>query len=108
MVGEPPLLALCKTMMLETKTVNEALGVQIPIEMMDRRLAAAGSVAGHKMSMLQDLERGRSLEIDALVASVQELGRLTGVSTPMVDAVLALVQERGRAAGLYAPLGGAR
>jgi 2-dehydropantoate 2-reductase len=104
MVGEPNLLALCKTMMLETKTVNEALGVQIPIEMMDRRLAAAGSVAGHKMSMLQDLERGRSLEIDALVTAVQELGRLTGVSTPMVDAVLALVQERGRAAGLYAPL----
>ena len=91
-----------------TKSVNEALGVQIPIEMMDRRLAAAGSVAGHKMSMLQDLERGRSLEIDALVTSVQELGRLTGVSTPIVDAVLALVQERGRAAGLYAPLGGAR
>lgn len=104
MVGEPSLLALCKTMMLETKTVNEALGVQIPIEMMDRRLAAAGLVAGHKMSMLQDLERGRSLEIDALVTAVQELGRLTGVSTPTVDAVLALVQERGRAAGLYAPL----
>src|SRR6202166_3706236 len=108
MVGEPNLLALCKAMMLETKSVNEALGVQIPIEMMDRRLAAAGSVAGHKMSMLQDLERGRSLEIDALVTSVQELRRLTGVSTPIIDAVLALVQERGRAAGLYAPLGGAR
>jgi 2-dehydropantoate 2-reductase len=76
--------------------------------MLDRRLAAAASLAGHKMSMLQDLERGRSLEIDALVTSVQELGRLTGVSTPMVDAVLALVQERGRAAGLYVPLEGAR
>jgi 2-dehydropantoate 2-reductase len=41
------------------------------------------------------------LEIDALVTSVQELGRLTGVPTPVVDAVLALIQERGRAAGLY-------
>jgi 2-dehydropantoate 2-reductase len=108
MVGGPTLLALCKTMMLEAKTVNEALGVQIPMEMMDQRLAAAGSVAGHKMSMLQDLERGRSLEIDALVTAVQELGRLTGVSTPVVDAVLALVQERGRAAGLYHPLVGTR
>jgi len=49
---------------------------------MDRRLAAAGSVVGHKMSMLQDLERSRSLEIDALVTVVQELGRLTGVATP--------------------------
>jgi 2-dehydropantoate 2-reductase len=108
MTVEPGLLALCKAMMLEAKSVNEALGIHIPIEMMDRRLAAAASVAGHKMSMLQDLERGRSLEIDALVASVHELGRLTGVSTPIIDAVLALVQERGRAAGLYAPLGGAR
>jgi 2-dehydropantoate 2-reductase len=92
-------------MMLETKTVNEALGVHIPAEMMDRRLAAAGSVGDHKMSMLQDLQRGRSMEIDALVTVVQELGRLTSVSTPMVGAVLALIQERGRIAGLYNPLG---
>jgi len=105
MTGEPELLRLCKTMMLETKAVNEALGIHIPAEMMDRRLAAAGAIGGHKMSMLQDLERGRFLEIDALVTAVQELGRLTGVPTPMVDAVLALVQERGRTAGLYTPLG---
>jgi hypothetical protein len=51
--------------------------------------------------MLQDLERGRSLEIDALVTAVQELGRLVKVATPTTDAVLALVQERGRQAGLY-------
>jgi 2-dehydropantoate 2-reductase len=100
-IAEPALRALCKSMMLETRAVNEALGIQIPLEMMDRRLAAAGSVIGHKMSMLQDLERGRSLEIDALVTAVQELGRLTGVGTPVIDAVLALVQERARAAGLY-------
>jgi 2-dehydropantoate 2-reductase len=105
LIGEPKLLALCKAMMLETKAINEALGVQIPLEMMDRRLAAAGSLTGHKMSMLQDLERGRSLEIDALVTAVQELGCLMGVPTPIIDAVLALVQERGRAAGLYVPLG---
>jgi 2-dehydropantoate 2-reductase len=88
-------------MMFEAKSVNEALGIQIPLEMMDRRLAAAGSVAGHKMSMLQDLERGRSLEIDALVTAVREIGRLTGTPTPIIDAVLALVQERRRTAHLY-------
>jgi 2-dehydropantoate 2-reductase len=103
-VAEPALRDLCRAMMLETKAVNEALGIEIPGDMMERRFAAAGAVGGHKMSMLQDLERGRSLEIDALVAAVQELGRLTGVATPMVDAVLALIQERGRGAGLYAPL----
>ena len=107
-IGEPALRALCKTMMLETKVVNEALGVQIPEELVERRLTVAGSLVGHKMSMLQDLERGRRLEIDALVTAVQELGRLTGVSTPMVDAVLALVQARGRATGLYVPLGNSR
>jgi 2-dehydropantoate 2-reductase len=107
-IGDSALRALCKAMMLETKAVNEALDVQIPGDMVERRLAVAGSLVGHKMSMLQDLERGRRLEIDALVAAVQELGRLTGVATPMVDAVLALVQARGRAAGLYVPLGGFR
>jgi 2-dehydropantoate 2-reductase len=88
-------------MINETRAVHEALGVHIPADMVARRLDAAGTVIGHKMSMLQDLERGRSLEIDALVTAVQELGRLTRVATPVIDAVLALVQERARAAGLY-------
>lgn len=107
-IGEPALRALCVAMMLETQRVNEALDIRIPGDMMQRRLAAAGKVVGHKMSMLQDLERGRSLEIDALVSVVAELGRLTGTATPIIDAVLALVQERGRAAGLYTPLGSPR
>lgn len=69
--------------------------------MIERRLDAAGQAVGHKMSMLQDLERGRSMEIDALVTAVHELGRLTGVATPTVDILLALVQERAERAGLY-------
>ena len=84
--------------------VNEALDVHIPADMMDRRLAGAAAATDHKMSMLQDLERGRSLEIDALVDVVQELGRLTSVPTPLIDAVLALIKERGRASGLYSEL----
>jgi 2-dehydropantoate 2-reductase len=104
MIGDPELKALCKTMMQETQAVNEALDVHIPTEMMDRRLAGAAEATDHKMSMLQDLERGRSLEIDALVGVVQELGRLTAVRTPMVDAVLALIKARARGAGLYSEL----
>lgn len=103
-VSEPGLRGLCKAMMVEAKAVSEALGVSIPDEMIDRRLAAAGAVIGHKMSMLQDLERGRSMEIDALVTVVQELGRMTAVATPTIDVVLALVRECGRQAGLYTPL----
>jgi 2-dehydropantoate 2-reductase len=101
MTGDADLRALCKTMMQETQAVNEALDVRIPSDMMDRRLAGAAAAADHKMSMLQDLERGRSLEIDALVGVVQELGRLTALRTPVIDAVLALIKERARASGLY-------
>jgi 2-dehydropantoate 2-reductase len=95
------LRALCKAMMAETQAVNEAHGIHIPSKMADRRLAAAASTTGHKMSMLQDLERGRSMEIDPIVTAVQEMGRLAGVKTPVIDVVLALVQERARVAGLY-------
>lgn len=99
--SEPGLRALCKAMMAEAQAIAASLGVSIPDQMMNRRLEAAGSVRGHKMSMLQDLERGRSLEVDALITAVQELGRLVAVATPTIDTVLALVQERGRQAGLY-------
>ncbi len=51
--------------------------------------------------MLQDLERGRPMEIDPLVTVVQEMGRLTGIPTPALDSVLALVAQRGKVAGLY-------
>jgi 2-dehydropantoate 2-reductase len=99
--SEPGLRALCSAMMAEAAAITAALGITIPEQMVERRLNAAGSVVGHKISMLQDLERGRSLEIDALVTAVHEMGRLVGVATPTIDAVLALVQERGRQAGLY-------
>jgi 2-dehydropantoate 2-reductase len=99
--SEPGLRALCKSMMAEAQAITTKLGLAIPEEMMERRLNAAGSVTGHKISMLQDLERGRPLEIDALVTAVQEMGRLVQVATPTIDMVLALVQERGRQAGLY-------
>lgn len=105
MTSEPGLRALCEGMMFEAKAVAESLGVSIPETMIARRLEVAGAVAGHKMSMLQDLERGRTLEIDALVTVVHEFGRLTGVPTPLTDAILALIQELGREAGLYRPIG---
>ncbi len=99
--GEPALRALCVEIMHEAKAVSEALGIDIPEKMIARRLDAAGSVTGHKMSMLQDLERDRSMEIDALVTAVKEIGQLVGIATPKIDTVLTLVQERGRQAGLY-------
>ncbi len=99
--SEPGLRALCIAMMTEAKAIAASLGLAIPEKMTGRRLNAAGAVVGHKMSMLQDLERGRTLEIDAIVTAVQELSRLVGVATPTIDAVLTLAQERGRQAGVY-------
>lgn len=61
----------------------------------------AARVGAHRTSMLQDLEAGRAMEIDALVTAVEEMGRIIGVETPFIDAVLALVQQLGRTQGLY-------
>jgi 2-dehydropantoate 2-reductase len=92
--------ALVRAMMLEGQAIGEALGVRFPVDV-DKRIAGAAAVGAHKTSMLQDLERGRPMEIDALVGSVQELGRLTGKPTPTIDAVLALVRARASLAGCY-------
>ncbi|TPM99666.1 2-dehydropantoate 2-reductase [Mesorhizobium sp. B2-1-3A] len=91
---------LARTMMLEAQAIGESLGVRFPIGV-DRRIKGAGDVGEHKTSMLQDLERGRPMEIDALVTAVQELGRLTDKPTPTIDAVLALVRRLAVERGCY-------
>lgn len=91
---------LARDMMLEAQAIAEALGVKFPIDV-DRRIDGGAAVGAHRTSMLQDLEAGRPMEIDALVGSVQELGRLTDLPTPAIDAVLALARLRARTAGLY-------
>ena len=92
--------AVARNMMVEAQEIAERLGVKFPIDV-DRRIAGGAAVGAHRTSMLQDLEQGRPMEIDALVASVQELGRVTGVPTPTVDTVLGLIRLRARTAGLY-------
>ena len=98
--ADPALRALCRAMMLEARTVGERLGARFAIDV-DRRIDGAVAVGAHRTSMLQDLEKGRPLEIDALVAAVQELGRAVGAPTPTLDAVLALVRRKAELAGLY-------
>jgi 2-dehydropantoate 2-reductase len=86
--------------MVEAQQIAESVGVRFPIDV-DRRIEAAAAVGAHRTSMLQDLLAGRPLEIDALLASVVELGGLTGTQTPTIDTVLALIRLRARVAGLY-------
>ncbi len=99
-VADPDSHAVVRAMMIEAQTIAEKLGVRFPIDV-DKRIEGARQVGAHKTSMLQDLERGRALEIDALVTAVQEIGRLTGVATPGIDIVLALVRSLARARGCY-------
>ncbi len=102
MLDDPGVCAIVRTLMLEAEAVGKALGVRFAIDV-ERRIEGAREVGEHRTSMLQDLERGRPLEIDALVTAVQELGRLTGTPTPTLDMVLALVQQRAQSAGCRAP-----
>jgi len=82
---------LAASMMREAQEVAEKLGIGFRVTL-DKRIAGAEKVGKHKTSMLQDIEAGRAPEIDALVGSVVELGRLTATPTPHIDTVYALVK----------------
>ena len=73
--------ALARAMMVEAEAIAGKLGVQLPIDV-DQRIAGAGKVGAHKTSMLQDLEAGRPMELEAIVGAVVELGERLGVSMP--------------------------
>ena len=89
--GYPPTRALAAAMMTEAQSVAHKLGItfRVPLE---KRIAGAEKVGHHKTSMLQDVEAGRALEIDALLGAVVELGCLTGTPTPHLDTVYALTR----------------
>ena len=75
-------------MMREAEAIANTLGVRFRVGI-DKRIAGAEKVGAHKTSMLQDVEAGKPIELDALVGAVVELGRLTGTPTPHIDAVYA-------------------
>jgi 2-dehydropantoate 2-reductase len=85
---DPGARELAATMMREAQTVAEKLGVRFKISL-DQRIAGARAVGAHKTSMLQDVEHGRELELEALVGSVVELGRITDTPTPAIQSVYA-------------------
>jgi 2-dehydropantoate 2-reductase len=77
--------------MSEAQQIGEKLGVEFGIGI-EQRIEGAEKVGAHKTSMLQDIEAGRPTEIDAIVGSVAELGRLLGIRTPYIDAIYASVK----------------
>ena len=72
---DPGTHAVARAMMLEAQAIGEKLGVRFGIDV-ERRIAGAAAAGAHKTSMLQDLERGRPMEIDAVLTVVQEMGTL--------------------------------
>jgi 2-dehydropantoate 2-reductase len=79
---------LAERVMAEAQAIGEKLGVRFKVSI-EKRIAGAESVGAHKTSMLQDVEAGRAMELEALVGAVIEMGRITGLPTPHIDAVYA-------------------
>ncbi|HEY6982117.1 2-dehydropantoate 2-reductase [Reyranella sp.] len=92
-LADPGTHAVCRALMVEGQAVAEKLGVRFAIGV-DKRLAGGAEVGAHKTSMLQDLERGRPLEIEALLGAVVEMAGWVGVDMPIGRSILALVRQR--------------
>jgi len=97
---EPGTRDIARNMMKEAQLIAESLGIRFSVDI-EKRINGAANVGAHKTSMLQDLEQGRPMEIDALLTVVQEMGRMTEIETPNIDTVLALVIQRAQQAGCY-------
>ncbi len=88
MARDPDVCALVRNIMIEVEAVAARLGMELPVSI-DQRIAGAEKVGEHKTSMLQDLEAGRPMELEAVVGAVVELGERLGVPMPHTRAVYA-------------------
>jgi 2-dehydropantoate 2-reductase len=98
-IDDPLVHALCVRMMEEARRIGEAIGIPdaMSIEEMIGRARTLGAV---KTSMLQDVEQGKPVEIDALLTVTHDIGGMVGVPTPFIDSVLGLVRLRASTLGL--------
>lgn len=92
-ISDPGTHAVCRAAMVEGQAVAEKLGVKFALTV-DKRIAGGAEVGAHKTSMLQDLEKGRPLEIEALLGAVVEMSEWVGVDMPIGRSLLALVRQR--------------
>ena len=93
MTGHPDASDLARKIMAEVESVAAGLGMRLPVSI-ERRMAGAAEVGDHKTSMLQDLEAGRPLELEAVVGALVELGERLGIQTPHTRAVYACAKLR--------------
>ena len=99
-VGDDLVRTFASNAMLEAREIGARIGVPIAQQPSDRH-AVTVKLGAFKTSMLQDVEAGKPVELDALVSVVRELGQLTGVATPCIDALLGLARLHARVHGLY-------
>ena len=98
--GDPGCFSLAVKLMREAEAVSGAIGVDLAAAVAERITGDPISTQ-HKPSTLQDLERGRPLEIDPMVGAVAEIGRLAGVATPYVDTMYAILRRLAQKTGCY-------
>jgi 2-dehydropantoate 2-reductase len=99
-MGDELVVNFVSSVMLEAKEIGARIGIQIDQQPSDRHQITL-KLGAFKTSMLQDVEAGRAVELDAIVAVVRELGQLTGTPTPFTDALLGLARLHAHGKGLY-------
>lgn len=99
-LDDPLVCDFVSSIMLEAKAIGAHMGIPIAQTPEDRH-AVTRKLGAFRTSMLQDVDAGKPVELDALVSAVRELGQLTGVSTPFTDALLGLSRLHARGLGLY-------
>lgn len=100
-LADPALRAMARTVAEEGRAIAASLGIRIADDVIDR---VSASNMQHKPSILQDLELGRPMEIDALFGVPLKLAALTGAAAPNLSVLVALVKQAARGAGLYPPI----
>jgi 2-dehydropantoate 2-reductase len=105
MLDDPLVRNFCSAAMLEAQAIGARIGCAID-QTPEERHAVTRELGAFKTSMLLDAERGRPIELDAIVTVVHELGKRTGVATPGIDALLGLTRLFARSRGLYPAVSG--
>ncbi|MBC7715743.1 MAG: 2-dehydropantoate 2-reductase [Pseudorhodobacter sp.] len=99
-LADPLVRDFCSAVMLEAAQIGRRIGCVIE-QTPEQRHAMAAELGAFKSSMLQDVQAGRSIELDAIVAAVQEIGQRLQLPTPHINALLGLTRLFGRTHGLY-------
>jgi 2-dehydropantoate 2-reductase len=99
-LDDPLVRAFCSAAMMEGAAIGERIGCPLAQSPEDRH-AVTRKLGAFKTSMLQDVEAGRTIELDAIVGAVHEIGQRVGVATPNVDALLGLTRLFGKVRGIY-------